>query len=106
MGQSRMEKTMDVFSLLKVLDNLKHLKRTGWVNHNIAEPETVAAHMYRMAVLAMTLDNNNADILKCIRMALIHDLAEAFVGDITPHDGISPEKKLELEEEISLSMTF
>lgn len=26
-------------------------------------------------------------------MALAHDLAEAVVGDITPHDGVSREEK-------------
>lgn len=31
-------------------------------------------------------------------MAIVHDLAEALVGDITPHDGVSNEKKHELEQ--------
>ncbi|KNZ49578.1 uncharacterized protein VP01_492g8 [Puccinia sorghi] len=30
-------------------------------------------------------------------MALVHDLAEAEVGDITPHDGISRQEKLRRE---------
>lgn len=30
-------------------------------------------------------------------MALVHDLAEAQVGDITPFDGISKEEKTKLE---------
>lgn len=24
---------------------------------------------------------------RCIKMAIVHDLAESLVGDITPHDG-------------------
>ena len=35
---------------------------------------------------------------KTIKIALVHDLAEALVGDITPHDGISKEEKHKLEE--------
>lgn len=30
-------------------------------------------------------------------MAIVHDLAEAIVGDITPHDGISKEEKYAME---------
>lgn len=30
---------------------LQHLKRTGWVNNNVQDPETVAGHMYRMAMM-------------------------------------------------------
>ncbi|KAI8461675.1 HD domain-containing protein [Phakopsora pachyrhizi] len=51
--------------------------------------------MYRMAMLAMLLSDSEPqlDISKCVMMALVHDLAEAEVGDITPHDGISREEK-------------
>ena len=30
-------------------------------------------------------------------MALVHDLAESMVGDITPHDGVSKEDKYQRE---------
>ena len=43
---------------------------------------------------SITLDTN-----KCIQMALVHDLAEATVGDITPHCGVSDEEKHKLEKE-------
>lgn len=39
-----------------------------------------------------TIDTN-----KCIKLALIHDLAEARVGDITPHCGVSDQDKYTLE---------
>lgn len=32
-------------------------------------------------------------------MALVHDVAESLVGDITPHDGVSPEVKQRMESE-------
>ncbi|EIE88667.1 hypothetical protein RO3G_13378 [Rhizopus delemar RA 99-880] len=31
-------------------------------------------------------------------MAIVHDLAEAVVGDITPHAGVSKEEKFTLEK--------
>ncbi len=35
--------------------------------------------------------------LRCIKMSLVHDLAESLVGDITPLDGVSKEDKYRME---------
>ncbi|KAH9654184.1 5'-deoxynucleotidase [Citrus sinensis] len=35
----------------------------------------------------------------CIKMAIVHDIAEAIVGDITPSDGIPKEEKSQRERE-------
>lgn len=58
--------------------------------------------MYRMAVLAMLLDDSY-DRAKCIRMTLVHDLGEAIIGDITPYCGISVTEKHRLENEVCFS---
>ncbi|KAF8624033.1 hypothetical protein AX17_007239 [Amanita inopinata Kibby_2008] len=55
--------------------------------------------MYRMAVLAMCSSDSKLDLSKCVMMCLVHDLAEAQVGDITPREGISKAEKRRLEEE-------
>ncbi|KAF5310510.1 hypothetical protein D9758_018783 [Tetrapyrgos nigripes] len=55
--------------------------------------------MYRMAMLAMCTSDTNLDIAKCVMLCVVHDLAEAHVGDITPHEGISKEEKKRLEAE-------
>lgn len=34
---------------------LKDVQRTGWVRSGVPQPETVASHMYRMAMLAFAL---------------------------------------------------
>lgn len=39
------------------------------------------------------------DRIKCMKLALIHDLAEAIVGDITPYCGIAKEEKRRREHE-------
>lgn len=39
------------------------------------------------------------DLAKCTRMALIHDMAESLVGDITPVDGVSKSEKSRREAE-------
>lgn len=55
--------------------------------------------MYRMSLMAMiaSFSNEALDTNRCIKLALIHDLAEAKVGDITPHCGVSEEDKYKLE---------
>lgn len=46
-----------------------------------------------MSMLAPPALASRLDINKCIKMCLIHDMAEAIVGDITPVDGVAkPEK--------------
>ncbi|KOC60051.1 HD domain-containing protein 2 [Habropoda laboriosa] len=80
--------------------SFQHMKRRGWVVRNIPEPETIAGHMYRMAMLSFLVDNEeNLDKVKIMQMALIHDLAECIVGDITPHCGVPPDEKHRLEDE-------
>ena len=38
-------------------------------------------------------------IFRVMQMALIHDLAECIVGDITPHCGVSADDKHRMEDE-------
>lgn len=65
---------------------LKDQDRTGWVNMGIPRPEHIGDHMYRMAVICMTLDVADVDMNKCVQIALVHDISESLVGDIVPHD--------------------
>lgn len=54
--------------------------------------------MYRMAMLSLCSTDENLDIGKCVQLSIVHDLAEAQVGDITPWEGISKEEKKRLEK--------
>ncbi|XP_061935621.1 5'-deoxynucleotidase HDDC2 [Apis cerana] len=93
---------MDIEKLqefMELVGRLKHMKRTGWVLKNVPDPETIAGHMYRMAMFSFLVDNENLDKVKIMQMALIHDLAECIVGDITPSCGIPSEIKHKLEDE-------
>ncbi|XP_042989806.1 5'-deoxynucleotidase HDDC2 isoform X1 [Carya illinoinensis] len=79
---------------------LKTTKRTGWVRKEIKDPESIADHMYRMGLMALIAsDIPGVDRNKCIKMAIVHDIAEAIVGDITPSDGISKAEKSQRERE-------
>ncbi|XP_064109749.1 5'-deoxynucleotidase HDDC2-like [Macrobrachium nipponense] len=78
----------------KTVGRLKHIKRTGWVKRDVNDPETISGHMYRMAMMAFLLDEDdrvNRD--RVMRISLVHDLAESIVGDITPTCGVSSEEK-------------
>ncbi|KAG9047718.1 hypothetical protein FS837_001682 [Tulasnella sp. UAMH 9824] len=75
---------------------LERLKEDPEENR-IANPESISDHMHRMAVLALCSSDKGLDVGKCVLLAVIHDLAEAQVGDIAPSDGISKQEKRRLE---------
>ena len=78
--------------------DLKKLDRTGWARRGIQNPESVADHSFRTTIMALVLaDGAGVDQNKAVKMALIHDLAESMVGDLTPADGVSAEGKHQLE---------
>jgi putative hydrolase of HD superfamily len=52
-----------------------------------------------------TTTTTTVDTNKCIQMALVHDLAEATVGDITPYCGVSDQDKHKLELEAMTKLT-
>lgn len=79
-----------------ILERLKTMKREGWRRFGINRGESISDHMYRMSMMSMLAPPALAaklDMAKCMKMCLIHDMAESIVGDITPVDGVSkPEK--------------
>lgn len=56
--------------------------------------------MYRMGVMALVAPEiPGVDRDRCIKMAIVHDIAEAIVGDITPSDGVPKLEKSRRERE-------
>ena len=52
--------------------------------------------MYRMSIMTMVAPaslSSRLDRQRCVSMALIHDMAESLVGDITPTDGVAKSEK-------------
>ncbi|KAF2113454.1 HD domain-containing protein [Lophiotrema nucula] len=79
-----------------LLERLKTTKRAGWLRFGIEHPESISDHMYRMSILTMMAPaslSSKLDLAKCTRMALVHDMAESLVGDITPVDPVTKEEK-------------
>jgi putative hydrolase of HD superfamily len=58
----------------------------GWVRAGIGTPESVADHSWGMALLAIVLCPDDLDRERVLALAIVHDLAEVRVGDITPDE--------------------
>ena len=74
---------------------LKDVLRTGWVREGVAQPESVAAHSWGMALLVLVLLPADLDRERALTYALLHDLAEAWVGDHPPQDGVTDKRARE-----------
>ena len=92
-----MEKCRLFTAKLSEMYKLKALPRTGWLRKDVQTPESVAAHSWGLALLAVLLTPPGLDRLRVLEIASLHDLAEAEVGDLTPQDGISAGQKHSLE---------
>jgi len=71
------------------LQRLKRLERTGWLLRGMpAGTESVAAHSFGVSITAMLLADELVDkgvaidVCRVLRIALMHDWAEARVGDM------------------------
>lgn len=78
-----------MLSTLIELQRLKNLERTGWMLRGLGTcAESVAAHSYGVAVVSMLLADEmitrgvEVEMEKLLRLALMHDWAEARVGDM------------------------
>jgi putative hydrolases of HD superfamily len=67
---------------------LKATPRTGWLDRGVpaAETESVAEHSYRVTLLAWLAAPPDLDRDRVLKLALLHDLAEAVTGDLPPYD--------------------
>lgn len=80
MNEKDFEKIIEFSRLAGIL---KKIERTGWVNWvKIENPESVAEHTFRMAVLGMMIsDIKKLNTEKIVRMILLHDIHESVMGD-------------------------
>ena len=114
--RKRMSTTKNTFDFLSICGKLKQTRRTGWTKYKeiTSQVESVADHSFRIALMAFVFglqqqreggdkeedkEEKVLDVQKLVTMALVHDIAESIVGDITPHCGISKEEKNKLEVE-------
>lgn len=80
---------VDLIEFFIEVGKLKELRRTGWVLRKVDDPETVAEHSFRAALMAWVLgEKRGLDSTKLLKMLLIHDIVEVYAGDSTPYDNL------------------
>jgi putative hydrolase of HD superfamily len=83
---------------------LKRVARAGWVKRGVPDPESVAAHSWGVGWLVLYLLPAGLERERALAYAVIHDLAEVRVGDLTPEDGISKAEKARREHEAMVGL--
>lgn len=75
------ETLLDLLLEAQVLDRVP---RSGYFLRGVPEPESVAEHSWHVAFLVWTLGSRepDLDLGKALQLALLHDLAEARIGDL------------------------
>lgn len=96
----------DILKLYYQFNHLKNIYRQGWLTNLLGmeyehKIESVADHSWSVTILALTIiekHNLGLDVLKCMKLSIIHELGEIYAGDYTPAEKISKEEKHRLEE--------
>ncbi|MDX2030076.1 MAG: HD family hydrolase [Blastocatellia bacterium] len=82
------KQSKELLNFLTELMRLKSVPRIGWLLRGVRDVESVAAHTYGVAVIAMVLADRarargmTVDGERMLRMALLHDLTESRTGDL------------------------
>jgi putative hydrolase of HD superfamily len=95
---------LPIIQLYFEFNQLKQLYRQGWLRRGLPPErcESVAEHCFSMAILALFIAETHfpeLDLLKVMRLTLVHDCGEIYAGDFTPAAPITPSEKHRLEEE-------
>ena len=72
-----------VANFLHEMGQLKRLRRAGWLFIGVPDPETVAEHSFRVAIIGIALATlEGADPNRTAVLCLLHDSPESRIGDI------------------------
>ncbi len=100
---------MDHKTFLSILSVAEKLKcTTRHCDTSTGRRESVAEHSWRIALMAMLLADEfpDTDIHKVIKMCLIHDLGEAFTGDIATFNKTDADAEVEDNAYLNWIATF
>lgn len=90
-------KPEELIGILSVAERLKCATRHSYTS--TGRHESVAEHSWRIALMAMLLGEEfpEADMNRVVRMCLIHDLGEAFTGDIPAFEKNAEHEQVEAQ---------
>ncbi len=91
-----------LLSFYKQAEKLKLTLRHSWLSDGVRQ-ESVAEHTWMMALMALVLlpkMNVKLDLLKVLKMIILHDLAEAKTADMPVWEGVvNKQQKAKAEKE-------
>ncbi|MFS0870299.1 HD domain-containing protein [Paenibacillus xylanilyticus] len=93
------ESLQDQIQFLVEIDKLKTIERRTRIIHG-ERRENDAEHSWHLAMMALVLQSHaskDVDILKVIKMLLVHDLVEIDAGDTFAYDTVGYEDKYDRE---------
>lgn len=88
MTAERASNALAAIELVQFFDRLAALPRTGWLLRGVVDPESIAEHSFGVCLVATLLIDDlrarglTVDGERVLRMAIVHDAAEAFTGDV------------------------
>lgn len=89
---SRYKKLQDALQFIEAIDALKNTYRKCLIMSGLRK-ESTAEHSFSLAMSVLCLSsfsNQEFDVIKTMKMALFHDLAEALLGDVFHYDKEKP----------------
>lgn len=81
-GRTALPETAGILAFIRAAERLKDTERSGWTSSG--RRDTVAAHSWRLCLLAMVLHPSfpDIDLGRLLKLCVVHDLGEAIGGDI------------------------
>lgn len=95
------ERLQKQIRFIQEVDKLKNIFRQSKI-HDGSRRENDAEHSWHLALMAILLGeyskDSGIDMLKVVKMCIIHDLVEIYAGDTFCYDAKANEDKLEREK--------
>jgi len=94
---------MDIAKFIETVSKLKDVKRAGFAERGVKDPESVADHSFMASVMAMVIPVKGVDKERVMKMLLVHDIAESEIGDLITKDNwpgggsITSSEKMKIE---------
>ena len=102
-----MDRLLKQIDFIKEIDKIKYVqRRTKLFNSN--RPENDAEHSWHLAMMVLVLaehSNETLDIVKTLKMVLIHDIVEIDAGDTFIYDAVKAHSNTE-EERLAAERIF
>ena len=86
-GVHRNKRLENILEFILHIFKLKKMPRLYWTAHRIKNPETVAGHVFTVALMAWVLgrEKKELNMEKLLKMALCHELSAVYTGDTIPY---------------------